>query len=94
MTITLDLPDQTLAFLVTYGPTPERGALAVIAIHLYRQGKLSTGQLRRVLGFSTRLQVHAFLKGHGVPLQYGMMDLEHDRKAGDSILLAQEDRLC
>ena len=94
MTITLDLPDEMLAFLVTYGPTPERAAVAIIAIHLYREGKLSTDQLSRVLDFSTRLQVHAFLKGHGVPLQYGMVDLDHDRKEGDSILLAREDRSC
>ncbi len=85
MKITLDLPEELLSFLATYGPTPERGALAAIAANLYREGKLSTGQLRRVLGFKTRLQVHAFLKEHAVPLQYGMADLEHDRQAGDSI---------
>ena len=85
MTLTLDLPDELISFLASYGPTPERGALAAIALNLYRERKVSTGQLRRVLGFHTRIQVHAFLKEHGVPLQYDMEDLEHDRQEGDSI---------
>src|SRR5439155_8863732 len=37
------------------------------------------------LGYSTRTQVLAFLKQHGVYLRYGLADLEHDRKAGDAI---------
>lgn len=94
MTITLDLPNELMSFLATYGSTPERGALTAIAVSLYREGKISTGQLRRVLGFNTRIQVHAFLKEHGVPLQYGMADPEHDRQAGDSIPAPQEDRSC
>ncbi len=85
MTIILDLPDELMSFLATYGPTPEGGALAVIALNMYREGKLSTAQLRRVLGFHTRIHVHAFLKEHDVLLQYGAADLEHDRQAGDSI---------
>jgi len=82
--VTLDLPDQLSRFLAASGNV-ERAALEAIALQAYRQEKLSTGELRRLLGYRTRLQVHTFLKAHGVPLQYGLADLEHDRQEGDAI---------
>jgi predicted HTH domain antitoxin len=80
----LDLPDQLSRFLAASGNV-ERAALEAIALQAYREEKLSTGELRRLLRYRTRLQVHAFLKAHGVPLQYGLADLEHDRREGDAI---------
>jgi predicted HTH domain antitoxin len=82
--VTLDLPDNLSRFLAASGNV-ERAAMEAIALQAYREEKLSTGELRRLLGYRTRLQVHAFLKAHGVPLQYGLEDLEHDRKEGDAI---------
>jgi predicted HTH domain antitoxin len=82
--LTLDLPDKLSLFLAASGDV-ERAALEAIALQAYREEKLSTAELRRLLGYRTRLQVHAFLKVHGVPLQYGLADLEHDRQAGDEI---------
>jgi hypothetical protein len=32
------------------------------------------------------MQVHAFRKAHGVYLHYDLVDLEHDREAGDALL--------
>lgn len=83
--VTLDLPDVLSAFLAGSGHNLERAALQAIALEAYREGKLSTGQLRRLIGYHTRTQVHAFLKEHGVHLHYGLADLEHDRQAGDAI---------
>ncbi len=80
----LDLPDKLSNFLSASGDI-ERAAMEAIALQAYREEKLSTGELRRMLGYRTRLQVHAFLKAHGVPLQYGLADLEHDRQEGDTI---------
>jgi predicted HTH domain antitoxin len=71
--------------LAASGNRPERAALEAIALEAYRENKLSTGQLRRLLGCRTRMQVHAFLKEHGVYLRYGPADLEHDREAGDAL---------
>jgi predicted HTH domain antitoxin len=59
--------------------------LITTALEAYREGKLSTAQLRRLFGYSTRMQVHAFLKRHGVYLHYSLEDLKHDRQAGDAI---------
>jgi predicted HTH domain antitoxin len=58
-------------------------ALEALAAEGYGEGKLSTGQVRRLLSYNTRMQVHAFLKDHGVFLHYGADDLQHDREAGD-----------
>jgi hypothetical protein len=38
-------------------------------------------QVRRLLGYETRLEVHAFLKEHDVPLRYTLEDLKKDREA-------------
>ena len=67
MTITLDLPENLLSFVASYGPTPERGAVVVIAVSLYRGGKLSIAAVCRILGFDTP-QFEALLKDHGIPL--------------------------
>ena len=83
--VTLDLPDVLSAFLKASGQNLERAALEAIALEAYREGKLSIAQLRRLLGYSTRTQVHAFLKEHGVYLRYGLADLQHDRETGDAI---------
>lgn len=83
--VTLDLPEVLSSFLSASGPSLERAALEAIALEAYREGKVSMTQLRRLLGYQTRMQVHAFLKEHGVYLRYGLADLEHDRQAGDAI---------
>lgn len=83
--VILDLPEKLSRFLAASGNV-ERAALEAIALQAYREEKLSTAELRRLLGYRTRLQVHAFLKEHVVPLQFGLADLEHDRQAGNAIL--------
>ena len=83
--VTLDLPDELSSFLAASGHNLERAALEAIALEAYREGKISTAQLRRLLGYHTRMQVHAFLKEHGVYLRYGPADLEHDRQAGNAV---------
>ena len=55
-----------------------RALLESFALEGYRSGKLTEEQIRRILGFGTRTQVHGFLKDHGVYLNYGLDDLELD----------------
>lgn len=83
--VILDLPEELSTFLTASGHSLQRAALEAIALEAYRENVLSTGQLRHLLGYHTRTQVHAFLKEHGVYLRYGVVDLEHDRQAGDAI---------
>ena len=58
-------------------------AVEALALEGYRSKRLSDGQLRQMLGFGSRLQVHAFLKVHGVHLHYSLADLEQDRKTSN-----------
>ncbi len=83
--VLLNLPEELSAFLAASGQDMERAALQTIALEAYREGKFSTSQLRRLLGYHTRAQVHAFLREHGVYLRYSLADLEHDRQAGDAM---------
>ena len=85
MELTLNIPDELSAVLCAEGSDFSRAAFEAITLEAYREDKLSATQLRRLLGFQTRAQLHAFLKAHGVFLAYGRSDLEHDRHVGDAI---------
>jgi hypothetical protein len=56
-----------------------RRAFDALALAAYRERK-SAAQLRHLLGYETRLEVDAFLKQHGVELEYTLEDLERDRE--------------
>jgi predicted HTH domain antitoxin len=55
-----------------------RRTLDALAIDGYRSGKLTEEQVRRILGYGTRMQVHGFLKEHDVYLNYSPEELEQD----------------
>jgi len=81
MQLSLDLPDELSAALAPAGQDLPRAAFKAIALEAYREHKLSTAQLRRMLGYQTRMEVDGFLKEHGVELEYTLEDLERDREA-------------
>ena len=85
MQITLEVPEDIAAHLAGKGENLPRAALEALALEEYRAQKLSTSQLRRLLGYQTKVQVHAFLKQHDVYLRYTEDDLAHDRQAGDGL---------
>jgi hypothetical protein len=76
MRITLEVPDDVGVALDT--PEFRRAAIESMAIEGYRAKRLSEAQIRRMLGFRTRLDVHAFFKTHDVPLHYTFEDMECD----------------
>jgi hypothetical protein len=54
---------------------------------------LSEADVRQLLGFETRMEVHGFLKEHGAFLAYTDQDLEHDREvARQTAQRAQRER--
>ena len=67
--LTIELPGELSAALVSSGQDLSRAAFEAIALEAYRERKLSTAQLRRLLGFQTRMEVDGFLKAHGVELE-------------------------
>jgi predicted HTH domain antitoxin len=78
MEITIRIPEDLARSLGQEGGDLSRRTLEALAIDGYRSGALSEEQVRRILGFGTRMQVHEFLKEHHVYLNYGPEDLEQD----------------
>jgi hypothetical protein len=79
--LTLNLPEELSAALSRSGQELSRAALEAIALEAYRERKLTTAQLRRILGFDTRYQLDGFLKQHEVWLDYTWQELERDRES-------------
>jgi Uncharacterised protein family (UPF0175) len=68
------------ALAASFGTCP-RAALEAIALEAYRERKLTTAQLRRLLGLKSRDKLDGLLKRHEVWLEYSWQDLERDREA-------------
>ncbi|HEX4227250.1 MAG TPA: UPF0175 family protein [Bryobacteraceae bacterium] len=78
MTVTVEIPDKLAEALAPNGGDVARAVLEAMALEGYRRKLLGESQMRRLLGFETRMEVHGFLKEHGVYLNYGIADAEHD----------------
>lgn len=79
MEVAIQLPDDIVRHLQAHwGNEIPRHVLENFALECYRARILGESQLRRILGFETRFEVHGFLKDHGIPF-YTLDDLEHDR---------------
>ncbi len=83
--VTITLPDELFEALTASGEELSRTALEALSLEAYRTRKISAAQLRRMLGFQTRMEVDAFLKEHGVELEYGVEDLERDHKTHNQL---------
>jgi hypothetical protein len=49
-----------------------------MALEGYRTDRLTEADLRELLAFETRMEVHGFLKDHGVFMHYTAEDLDRD----------------
>ena len=77
--ITLELPEDIVQELGSRWQDLPRAALESLAIEAYRSRALTAAQLRRLLGFETRMQVDAFLKEHEL-YDFTATDFEQDRE--------------
>lgn len=89
MTIVLNLPEDIAKELSRETGDLTRAALESLALEGYRSGHLSEEQIRRMLDFTSRFEVHGFLKQHNTYLNYTEADLRHDLEVARS-LEAQE----
>jgi Uncharacterised protein family (UPF0175) len=79
MQISLELPEDIVRELRSKWKDLPRAALESLALEAYRSRALTAAQLRRLLGFETRMQVDAFLKEHEV-YDFSAADFEQDRE--------------
>jgi hypothetical protein len=85
MEVAIHLPDDIAHHLQEkWGQDIPRHVLESLALECFRERILGESQLRRLLGFETRFELHEFLKQHEVPF-YTLEDLEKDRKALDRL---------
>jgi predicted HTH domain antitoxin len=80
MSISFDLPSEIEDQLRHKFEDLEHAAKIDFLIARYREGKLSIGQVARILGFNTRFQAEEWLGQQGVNMNYSLEDLEADRK--------------
>jgi predicted HTH domain antitoxin len=78
MQVIIDIPDTLAAQLSAAGRDPSRATLEALAVDGYRTRQLSEGEVRTMLGYKTRIQVHELLKEHGVYLNFSVEDLQQD----------------
>lgn len=78
MQIQIQIPDQVALDLQAKWGDLERKLLEMIVLEAYREGAISSGKLRELLGLPTRLDADAFLKTKGVYLDYDETDFEQD----------------
>ena len=78
MDIAFSLPDDLARRLEKQWGDLSRGALESVAAQGYRDGSLTLGEVRSLLGHETRMETEAFLKERGALLDYSEDELERD----------------
>jgi len=78
MQVTIELPEDIGEQLSTEWKDLPRVTLEALALEAYRTQKVSTEQLRRLLGFESRYELDGFLKQHEVWLDYSLDDFERE----------------
>ena len=86
MELVVHIHDTVVATLPSQNGDLARDLLESYALEGYKSGKLTAYQAQVLLGFETRMEVDAFLKAHGVPLEITLQDLEEGRKSLDALL--------
>lgn len=85
MQIQIALPDDVAHSLKEKWGSLERKLLEMVVTEAYREGSISAGKVRELLGMSTRLEVDTFLKAKEVDLHYDEADLEADRQTHEQL---------
>jgi hypothetical protein len=80
MNVTVEIPDDVAERLAAGGGDLSRRALEALALEEYKRGRLTKPESRRLLGFSTRIELDAFFKAHEIFGSYTPADLERDRR--------------
>jgi hypothetical protein len=68
MTVTVEIPEDLAGMIATGNAGVSRAVLEAVALEGYPTDRLSEEGVRRLMGFETRMEVHGFLKEHGVYL--------------------------
>ena len=92
--ISVDLPDDLVQHLAESGQDLSRAALEALAIDAYRMDRITGRQLQTLLGIPSRYELDAFLKRHGVPLEYTIEDFEREGETSARLWRKRQDELA
>lgn len=84
MDVAFSVPDGLAERLQERWGDLSQRALEAIVADAYRDEALTLGEVRNVLGHSTRLETEAFLKERGALLEYSEQELEADVEAAQT----------
>ena len=85
MQVILEIPETLADHFAATGKEPASAALEALAIEGYRTHALSEAEVRRMLGLETRMEVHALLAAHDVPLHYTEEHVRQDIQGSDEL---------
>ena len=83
--IAIQLPDDIAQVLREKWGDLSQHTIEALAAEGYRTRALSATQVQRMLRFETRMEVIAFLKQHGIYLNYTEAELEKDLATIDQL---------
>lgn len=84
MDIDFSVPDGLAERLQEHWGDLSKRALEAVVADAYREEALTLGEVREILGHSTRLETELFLKERGALLEYTERELEEDVEAAQS----------
>ena len=94
MQVTVTIPDEFAARLISGGIEPSRSLMEDAAIRAYCEDRISRHELRVILGFETGYELDGFLKSHHVEHgAYSGADLMEDVAVIDGMLAERENKL-
>ena len=86
MHIALDIPDY-IQGVIAPNADPARAALEALALEGYRSERMSEYDVQQLLGFTSRFDIHGFLKEHGAYMHVTMEDIERDTEIAIGVAL-------
>ena len=85
MKVVLEIQDDLADRLRSADRDISRMALEAIGLEGYRAGQLNDAEIRRLLGFASRIEVDGFLKAHGISPDCTIEDLERESADADRL---------
>ena len=92
MDLTVQIPDDFAQRLGVDGRDLSRRVLGAPALEEFKLGHLTKPEMRRLLGFATRMKLDEFLKTHDVFEPYTLDDLKREREDLAAIAPDEENR--
>lgn len=86
MEMSVEIPDSVAQRLSSEGKNVSRWLLERAGLEAYKEGEITSFELRQMLGIESRYELDGFLKKHGVYLEYSMEDLERESALLDQLI--------